>query len=149
MKYYYKVVSKTKNPLDGFVVKKIKALRRHAPEGYFATEEEAHYDWLVKVWRPCFNPSTIKKELYRITFSGGGYFFKSHMRDFDKFKTDMESVGFSIVLDEERADEEMYRIKGEPLVSLTLEDAFKLLDTFGEVYLEEHNGQKSINIGRI
>jgi hypothetical protein len=54
MRYYYKVVSKTKNPLDGFIVKKIKAIRRPAPEGYFATEEEAHYHWLVNVWRPCF-----------------------------------------------------------------------------------------------
>lgn len=147
--FYYKVTSKTKNPLDGFVTKKIKAIRRPAPAGYFATENEAHHSWLVNVWRPCFNPSTVKKELYRITFSGGGYFFKDQMRDFDKFKANMESVGFSVDLDKERADEGMYRINGDPMIPLTLEDAFKLLDMFGEVYLEEHDGQKEINIGRI
>lgn len=147
--FYYKVTSKTKNPLDGFVTKKIKAVRRPAPEGYFGNENDAHLDWLVKVWRPCFNPVKVEKQLYRIAFDGGGYFFKSHMSDFDKFKNDMESIGFSIVKDEERPDEDMYRIKGTPLLSLTLEDAFKLLETFGEVYLDVWNGQKVINIGRI
>lgn len=147
IKNFYKVVSKTKNPLDGFAVKKYRV--KLCPEGYFPTEEAAHYDWLVKVWRPCFNPSTVKKELYRITFDGGGYLFKSQMQDFDGFKTDIESVGFTLDLDEERADEEMYRINGDPMVSMTLEDAFKLYETFRELRLEVHNGKKEINIGRI
>jgi hypothetical protein len=147
IKKFYKVVSKTKNPLDGFTVKSYRS--RNNPEGYFPTEEAAHYDWLVKVWRPCFNPVKVEKQLYRLAFDGGGYFFKNQMRDFDKFKTDMESIGFSIVLDEERADEEMYRVKGQPLVSMTLEDAFNLHEIFGEAYLDVWNGQKVINIGRI
>lgn len=147
--YFYKVVSKTKNPLDGFVVKSY--LTKLRPEGYFPTEEAAHYHWLVNEWRPRFNPVKTEKQLYRISVTGGGYFFSDHYKDDAKSLIEnLRNVGFTVELDPKRSDEGLYRIMGEdPRVSVTLEELFKLQEFFGDISLEIFNGEKTINLGRI